>query len=119
MKCSHGGIFDNSSFVPSVGGINKDSGSYLLSPRADLHLIAASLAINHTEFFFDSLRERVGDDEKFEAFLSLNQNEKKGNFLKNLFFPCQTSFSVKNSFSIGLILKIFILNYLLSFIYKC
>lgn len=90
MKCSHGGLFDNSSFEPSLGGINKDSGSYLLSPRADLHLIAASLAIEHTEFFFDSIREQIGD-QKFEEFLSLNENQKKENFIKNLFFPCQTS----------------------------
>lgn len=51
MKCSHGGILDKDSFrVNAVGGINKDSGYYLFSPHAELHLLAANLAIKHVIF---------------------------------------------------------------------
>ncbi len=69
-KCSHGGILDGSSFVSANGGINKDSGYYLFSPRADLHLQAAKLAINHTQYFFNEMRSRIGD-EKYEEFFHL------------------------------------------------
>lgn len=85
MKCSHGGIFDNSSLLASVGGLNKDAGYYLLSPRADLHLIAAALAINHTEFYFDSLRKILGNT-KFEGFLSLDPDKNNGKIAKVLDF---------------------------------
>lgn len=60
-KCSHGGVFDESSFRPAEGGINKDTAFYFLSPRADLHLKAAELAVQHTEYFFTRLRENIGD----------------------------------------------------------
>lgn len=63
-KCSHGGMLDADSMkVQALGGINKDSGYYIFSPKADLHLIAAQLAINHTEYYFNSLRSSIGDDE--------------------------------------------------------
>lgn len=70
LKCSHGGLIDIDSFLEPRGGINKDSGYYLFSPRADLHLVAANLAINHTEYFFDQIREKIGDTE-FDKFLEL------------------------------------------------
>jgi hypothetical protein len=70
MKCSHGGVMDSSAFIPAQGGINKDSGFYLLSPRADLHSIAADLAIKHTEYFFNQIRVRFGD-KVFDDFLQL------------------------------------------------
>jgi hypothetical protein len=70
-KCSHGGILDQSSYsIDALGGINKDSGFYLFSPRADLHLIAANLAIKHTEFYFNKIRARIGDNE-FAKFLNI------------------------------------------------
>lgn len=71
MKCSHGGALDSSSFQSAEGGINKDSGFYMFSPHANLHLIAANLAINHTEYFFDQIREEIGDKE-FSKFLRLD-----------------------------------------------
>ena len=43
---------------------------YLFSPHADLHLKAAELAVNHTEFYFDLIRKKIGDKE-FSKFLSL------------------------------------------------
>ena len=71
MKCSHGGILDEYSYsVQATGGINKDSGIYLLSPHADLHLIAANLAIKHTQYYFDQIREKIGDEE-FAKFLNV------------------------------------------------
>lgn len=94
LKCSHGGLFDNSSFIPSVGGINKDSSFYIISPRADLHAIAARLAINHTEYFFDLIRENVGD-ERFESYLRLNENEKGGIF----YTTCGANISKKTIYS--------------------
>ncbi|RNA41114.1 von Willebrand factor A domain-containing 7 [Brachionus plicatilis] len=71
LKCSHGGLIDvDSILLEPTGGINKDSGYYLFSPRADLHLVAAHLAINHTEYFFDQIRQKIGDQE-FDKFLDL------------------------------------------------
>lgn len=72
--CSHGGAFDPSSQQPAEGGINKDTGYYFLSPRADLHQTAARLAVRHTEWFMDELRARVGD-EKYEELLQLFHTE--------------------------------------------
>lgn len=69
-KCSHGGILDADQFKSAAGGINKDSGYYLFSPHADLHLTAAKLAINHTEYFFNQIRKQIGDD-KFNTFFSI------------------------------------------------
>jgi hypothetical protein len=61
---------DADTFKPAAGGINKDSGYYLFSPHADLHLTAAMLAINHSEYFFNQIRNNVGDT-KFNTFLSI------------------------------------------------
>ncbi len=43
-----------------------------MSPHAHLHEIAASLAINHTEFFFNQIRKEIGDKE-FAQFLKLKK----------------------------------------------
>lgn len=73
MKCNHGGILDSNSMNRSaLGGINKDAGMYLLSPRAHLHQDAARLAELHTEYFLNSFRSRVGDG-VFAEFLKINQ----------------------------------------------
>ncbi len=69
-KCSHGGVLDSSSIYNATGGINKDSGYLLFSPHADFHLKAAELAINHTELFFENIRNNIGDKE-FANFLLL------------------------------------------------
>lgn len=71
FKCSHGGILDATTNQPALGGINKDSGFYMFSPHADLHLIAARLAINHTEYLFNEIRKEIGDKE-FSRFLRLD-----------------------------------------------
>ena len=34
-KCSHGGVIDDSSNVPAIGGINKDSNTLILSPHSN------------------------------------------------------------------------------------
>lgn len=73
-KCSHGGPFDLSSLRPAEGGINKDTGYYFLSPRADLHLTAAELAVRHTEYLLNELRSKIGDH-LFEEFLELFRTE--------------------------------------------
>lgn len=71
MKCNHGGLFDGDSFFKqSIGGINKDSGLYLFSPHAGLHLAAANMAILHTEYFFTKIRKEIGDKE-FAKFLKI------------------------------------------------
>ena len=70
-KCNHGGLLDvNSYSKQALGGVNKDSGMYLLSPHAHLHKQAALLAELHTEYFFNSIRKNFGD-EKFAQLLSL------------------------------------------------
>lgn len=73
-KCSHGGYLDLTSNDDSVGGINKDTAFYFLSPHAHLHLQAAQLAIQHTEHFFDNLRQQVGD-KNFDELLELLHGE--------------------------------------------
>jgi hypothetical protein len=74
-KCSHGGALDKTSLIPATGGINKDSGIYLISPHADLHLKAAQLAIDHTKVYFNNIRSYIGDDQ-FEKFLTLNVTDR-------------------------------------------
>ena len=70
-KCNHGGLLDSNSYsIDALGGINKDSGIYLISPHADLHLKAAHLAELHTEAFFNLIKEKVGRD-RFVEFLKL------------------------------------------------
>lgn len=70
MKCSHGGILDQDTFLPAAGGINKDAGYYMFSPHADLHLVAANLAINHSQYFYNQIRQKIGDVE-YNNFLSI------------------------------------------------
>jgi hypothetical protein len=60
-KCNHGGYLDKKNGSIAAGGINKDTGYYILSPHANLHSKAANLAIRHTEFYFDQLRNTIGN----------------------------------------------------------
>lgn len=53
-KCHHGGILDS-----TVAGINKDSSLYLLSPHADRHEEAASLATTATVQFVEQLGDSL------------------------------------------------------------
>jgi hypothetical protein len=112
LKCSHGGLFDDSTFQPATGGINKDSGYYLFSPRADLHLVAANLAINHTEYFFNQIRTQVGDIE-FNNFLSIFVSQDEVNAAQNVKFEACSSSGMKlipiQSILIGIMLCIAIL----------
>ena len=100
-KCSHGGILDKTTVVPASGivksktcnylsfknkdnffqfqgGINKDSSFYLFSPHANLHFQAARLAIAHTEYFFNQIRNKIGDEE-FSNFLQLKLTKERLN----------------------------------------
>jgi hypothetical protein len=72
---------------------------YLFSPHADLHIKAANLAINHTEYYFNQIRNKIGDRE-FSNFLRLeicdeNKHRKSASLrlissshLINLFILC-------------------------------
>jgi hypothetical protein len=90
LKCSHGGLVDTDAFKPATGGMNKDSGYYLFSPRADLHLTAAKLAIKHTEFYFDQIRQRIGNKE-FATFLQLAPDDNVLNFVNQYLPICSRS----------------------------
>jgi hypothetical protein len=92
LKCSHGGLVDTDAFKPATGGINKDSGFYLFSPRADLHLTAAKLAIKHTELYFDQIRSRLGDKE-YALFLKLAPDNNILNYLNQYISICARSSS--------------------------
>ena len=72
-KCSHGGFGDPSSDLPSTGGINKDSISFDWSPHANLHDIAASVAVQASVDILQAIRTAVDDDTKFAGFLNLDQ----------------------------------------------
>lgn len=69
-KCSHGGYLDLTSHENAIGGINKDTAYYFLSPHADLHSKAVNLAIEHTKYFFDQLRGIIGE-KHFDNLLQL------------------------------------------------
>ena len=92
MKCSHGGIVDSDSFKPAMGGINKDSGFYLFSPHANLHLAAAKLAIKHTEHYFNEIRKKIGDDE-FNHFLKIKLSDSFINTVENALGICSGAIS--------------------------
>ncbi|CAF3684348.1 unnamed protein product [Rotaria sp. Silwood1] len=73
-KCSHGSVLDDSSHIPAIGGINKDSYSLVYSPHADLHKKAADLAIKATERFLNDLRQDLGD-KNFDRLFVINPTE--------------------------------------------
>ncbi len=105
-KCSHGGILDGSSFIKAEGGINKDSGYYLFSPHAMLHLKAAELAIKHTRKFFEDIRIKYGD-EKFEKFLKLSVDNATLNSVGDV--PCSSQTIKTNNWFIMFIFLNFLL----------
>ncbi|CAC5395103.1 unnamed protein product [Mytilus coruscus] len=51
-KCSHGGRYDASRFLPATGGINKETSSTVLSPHYYLHSKAGKIATDATTEFF-------------------------------------------------------------------
>lgn len=116
QKCSHGGLIDLDAKIDPIGGINKDSGYYLFSPKADLHLLAANLAINHTEYFFNQIRQQIGDAE-FDIFLELTytQDELKS-FSNNVTCNAFAVNFVPNSTLRVLILSLIFINFFLNFI---
>ena len=56
-------MFDKTVNEVAKGGINKDSGYFIVSPHAHLHKNATDLAIKHTKFFFETIRNKIGDKE--------------------------------------------------------
>lgn len=71
-KCSHGGILDTTRDMDATGGINKDSLAAIISPHADLHSEAASLATMASEIILNEIRVAVNDDSKFASFLNID-----------------------------------------------
>ncbi len=86
-KCSHGGMFDKTANEVSKGGINKDSGYYIVSPHANLHDKAVKLAIKHTKFYFENIRANIGDIE-YAKFLKLELSSEKLAKGKKVFYLC-------------------------------
>jgi hypothetical protein len=112
LKCSHGGFVDDDSYkLPSFGGINKDSGFYLFSPHADLHLVAARLAIRHTEHFFNEIRAKIGDEE-FNKFLKIKIEASVLETIDDIFGICSFSNPTQSSLY-SIILPIFAASFLL------
>ncbi len=60
-KCSHGGLFDGSTFG-LTGGINKDSFDCDFSPHYPLHQAAVNLAIQATGQFLSYIQQDLGAD---------------------------------------------------------
>ena len=70
-KCSHGGIFDWTTFTDAKGGgINKDK---LISVHGHLHQTAASVAYNATKQILKEFWTRIGN-EPFGRFLGLSES---------------------------------------------
>lgn len=115
LMCSHGGLLDTDSFKPAQGGINKDTGYYLFSPHAHLHQVAAKLAIKHTEYFFDQIRIKIGDEE-FSKFLRLKIKHSLINKINKYFQICSDynprfnkAFSKKFNFFLNIFILFIIL----------
>lgn len=70
-KCSHGGLFDSSSDIPSVGGINKDSKVPRVSPHYYLHEEAIRLSRQASIDYLNGIRQDVHDDYKFGTFIGI------------------------------------------------
>ncbi|CAF3416769.1 unnamed protein product [Rotaria socialis] len=78
-KCSHGSVRDDSSNIPAIGGINKDSYSLIFSPHANLHKQAADLAVKATEQFVNDLRRDIGDH-NFDRLFVINPSGEECHF---------------------------------------
>ncbi|CAF2629525.1 unnamed protein product [Rotaria sp. Silwood2] len=76
QKCSHGGVIDDSSNVPAIGGINKDANTLILSPHSNLHFKAVDLAIKATEQFLNNLRKDIGD-KNFDRLFIINPTQEQ------------------------------------------
>ncbi|XP_014327674.2 von Willebrand factor A domain-containing protein 7-like [Xiphophorus maculatus] len=57
-KCSHGGVYDQTSRTEPTGGINKDTNS---SSHGQLHRTAADLAVDATVDLLEDIRVAIGD----------------------------------------------------------
>ncbi|CAF1058645.1 unnamed protein product [Rotaria sordida] len=73
-KCSHGGVLDDSSLVPAIGGINKDANSFTFSPHSNLHFQAVDLATKATEQILNDIRKDVGDN-NFDRLFAINPTQ--------------------------------------------
>ncbi|XP_063287457.1 von Willebrand factor A domain-containing protein 7 [Pelobates fuscus] len=62
-KCSHGGPFDDSRHRSALGGINKDTASFIYSPHHFLHHKAAKLALEASINFLSELKIDITDKE--------------------------------------------------------
>lgn len=60
-KCSHGGLSDNSTFIPPNGGINKDTILCIASPHFFLHSTAADVAVQATKQFILDIKADITD----------------------------------------------------------
>ncbi|XP_018520418.1 von Willebrand factor A domain-containing protein 7 [Lates calcarifer] len=69
-KCSHGGLFDQTSRRDPVGGISKDD---VGSSHGSLHHKAADLAVNATIELLEDIRAAVGD-RNFLRLMGLSQS---------------------------------------------
>ena len=70
-KCSHGGYADPSADFHAKGGINKDSPYEDWSPHSSQHFEAAMVAEQATVNLLNEIRDEVGNDELFGAYLNL------------------------------------------------
>lgn len=111
-KCSHGGMFDKTADEVAKGGINKDSGYFIVSPHAHLHKAASDLAIKHTKLFFENIRNTIGDKEYAKLLnldLTKSQMSQVGNGTK-IFVVCE-AVQTRNKFFLS-ILSIIILSFI-------
>ena len=95
-KCSHGGHYDPSSDVPATGGINKDSEAFSWSPHADLHAIAARVATKSSVQILRSIRNDVGNDVKFAAFLNVDIPDSDPVSVISITYVVDTTAGMKN-----------------------
>ncbi|TMS13764.1 von Willebrand factor A domain-containing protein 7 [Larimichthys crocea] len=72
-KCSHGGVFDQTSTIEPKGGINKDT---FESSHGHLHVKAANLAIAATSELLEDIRGAAGD-RPFLQMLGISKGSSK------------------------------------------
>uniref|UniRef100_A0A914PN80 VWFA domain-containing protein n=1 Tax=Panagrolaimus davidi TaxID=227884 RepID=A0A914PN80_9BILA len=97
-KCAHGGLTDNyGGGGPTVGGINKDSATVIMSPHYYLHHTAANLSVKATIKYFEDIRTALNDERLFGKLIGIEISETSSKMVSSKAFVIDTTGSMINS----------------------